>query len=65
MKVKELKEWLQGLCDDEEIEFLLFEEKIDGQGDYREIWSEMYFEDLNFDEEGTGYSMTFSLKNID
>lgn len=65
MKVKELKEWLEGLCDDEEIEFLLYEEKPDGEGYFREFWSEMCFEDVNFDEEGTGYSMTFSLKNID
>lgn len=65
MKVKDLKEWIQGLCENDEIEFLLYEDKVDKDGYFREVCSEMCFEDVNFNEEGTGYNMAFSLKDID
>lgn len=53
MKVKDFLEWFSDIDPESELKFDLFEEIVDINGNYKERWTELSAEDLNYvDEDG-------------
>lgn len=51
MKVKDFLEWFDNFNPESELEFELFEEKINGHGDYKEFHTPLDAADANYLDE--------------
>ena len=60
MKVKEFLEWFDDIDPESQLKFDLFEEVVDINGNYKERWTELSSEDLDYVDEDENVHLTLA-----